>query len=510
MMIIILAFLSCLDPQDDVTRARALVERMDADDIREREAAVRELTTLAPTSAEVEQFLEKASREGSAEVQGRLVAVLEERQLRRQAARFVPDPDAFIARLRSPDWNVRFFAFQRIQRLGAEGAVFAAEYLVAGDPSIQPALQMVALSRDPRYIPKVRPFLKDPKQRHSALDALSHLGDPGIREELHQILGNPQRASSTAVEQLGRLRHPDDIAFFDRLIRGDQRELAEASLRVLRGWPQAKKQLSDSIFGRVREGSGLAILLALDLRDARLLGEIKDLPESPEALFARAVLGDASAVPHLLRMAKYGPSVRLGWWGLGVLKARTADEQVLAGRFPAPGPAADFKRALGDLLEEYEILGGQGTHYFQKRYSVSFERRGALPVLLWSLGEMGGTEAERVVRGAVQESDESARYAACQALGRMRSSAAVPDLVRCLDDALAFRPPEPVPEPPQEGGDSMGAFSAVSQPRGGQGWAEVRQAAVAALERIAGERFEGTTDEKVGAWKAWSTHRGGK
>jgi HEAT repeat protein len=498
-------FLLCISPQDDVSRARAFVQKLNSDDVQEREGAEHELKRLSPRSAEVDQVLEKFTREGPLEVRGRVLSILEERRLIQHAAKFVSDPEEFVARLRSGERNVRLFAFQRVQRLGADGAPFAAEYLKAGDEFASEALRIVGLSGDPRYIAKVRGLLQVPNLRSWAFDALSRLGDSAIRPDLHQLVTNPE-----AIRQLGRLRHPDDIELFGRLVRDDQATRSEAALLALHGWTQAQKQLNEAILDRVRDQSGTAILLALELRDPRLLGAIKGFHERPEAIFARAALRDESVVPDLLRVAKYGPQVRLGLWGLGVLKARGAMEQLYRGRAQAGEQSTELRHALESVLEDYEVWDNQGAHTFRKKDSLFVDRRGEIPMALWALGESGGTEAERLAREALQDRNEAIRYGACEALGRMRSLASVPSLIKALDDALAFTPLAAIPTPPKEGENTFAVFSSVTQANPDKGWAEVRQAATQALEAITGERFEGTTDERIAAWRAWAGRRGDK
>jgi HEAT repeat protein len=508
MIPILSALLLCLSAQDDLAKARSFVQKLDSDDVQEREAAAQGLKILAPKSSEVDQFLEKTSREGNAEVRTRITSILEDRRLFQHAARFVSDPEEFLTRLRSSDRHARYFAWQRIRRFGAEGAPFAAEFLNAGDEFASEALRIVALSGDSRYVSKVRGLLQVPNLRFPALDALSRLGDVAIRPDLRELVTNPQSRRTDVIEWLGRFRHPEDIELFGRLVDDDQSVRSEVALASLRGWIQAQKELRETIFDQTRQEKGTAILLALDLRDPRLLGAIKNIDEQPEALFARTVLGDASVVPHLLRVAKYGPQPRLGLWGLGVLKARGGIEQLHRGRPKGPEPASEMKQILESLLEEYEVWDGQGSHVFRKRNSHAGDRGAETVMALWAFGEIGGAAAEYRAREALQDREEAVRYGACQALGRMRSIAAIPDLVQALDDALAFRPMASIPLPPKEGEDSSVAFSTVTRAQRDKGWAEVRQAAVQALEAITGERFEGTMDEKSAAWKAWATRRG--
>lgn len=85
MFALLSTFLLLVVAQDPIERAKALLEKLDADDVSERETAVRELKSLAPESIEVDQCLEKSSRPRNAEVRERVQSVLGDRQLFRQS-----------------------------------------------------------------------------------------------------------------------------------------------------------------------------------------------------------------------------------------------------------------------------------------------------------------------------------------------------------------------------------------------------------------------------------------
>jgi len=497
--------------QDDAAKARSLLEKLESDDPLQRDAATADLKKLAPLSEEVDRLIERAAQSGGAETRQRALAVVEDRRLVRLAAKVVSDPEDFVARLRSPDPKVRDRAFGRVQSLGASGAPFAAYFLTPGDPHAYQALSLVGFSGDPRYVDKVRGLLGDPNVRNQALDTLSRLGDSAIRPELKALVGDPRESASFGIRALGRLRHADDIEYFGQLIRNDSSSVTRDALTALHGWREAQKKLADEIVRLARLGSGTAVLLALEGRDPRLADAIKDSHTSPEALFARAVLGDRTAVPHLLRIAKYGPKPRLGLWGLGILKAPEAPSLVRRGR-PSPHEgAADLRRALDSLLEETEILNSQGGTLSFRKKSTTFDaygravetrdRPGEMSMALWMLGEVGGLEAEVLALESLKDPDERIRASGCASLGRMKSRQAEPELVKLLDDALAFNPHEAAPAPPALGEDSSRVFQKVLRAEAGKGWVQVREAAVAALEDITGERFGGSLDEKVRAWK---------
>jgi HEAT repeat protein len=197
---------------------------------------------------------------------------------------------------------------------------------------------------------------------------------------------------------------------------------------------------------------------------------------------------------HLIRT---GSDPVAGWIGLGRLKAPESPWLVKRLAGSAEDPAA---AALRDVLRDLHIAEVDT----RKRWRVELgperpngEREGAAAA--WALGETGGEAAEAILLELVDSRLERVRHEACLALGRMRSKRAVPKLMAQLDDAIAFsRTPSP--------GDLQGIFAAWMSCRGNDpreaAWSQVREAAIAALEAVTGERVPGTIDEQVKAWKA--------
>jgi HEAT repeat protein len=504
MTVLLLAL--CLFPrsQDDAAKARALIEQLDSNSLEERDSAAAALKKLAPGSEEIDRMLARAAESGGPEVRPRAAAI----RSVRFSARLVPDPEEFVARLRSANLSIRNMAVHKLSGFGAAAAPLAAELLDLDRQTAATSLTIIGKSADPRYADTVRKLLGDPQLRDLVHDTLSLLGDASVRPALLQFAQTLQ--DGRWVVRLGRLRHPDDVPFFGKMLRADESWRTQAALEALQGWPEAKRGLADDVLRLARLGDPLAVCVALDLRDPRLPDALKAVEPSPATLFARATLGDGSAVPHLLRFAKYGPAPRVGLWGLGVLKAPETISLAIGKRGRNETASESLRRALEGVLEEAEIYNPSDGAQRQRVRWVGRPASYPTEMAIWALGEVGVAEAQARLADMLRDDDERVRHAACAALGRLKAREAVPELVKLLDDALAFASFPPVPVPPAEGADSWRVFRALSQPLPVAGWSQVREAAAGALESIIGERFEGTIEERARAWKSWAARRGEK
>jgi HEAT repeat protein len=121
-----------------------------------------------------------------------------------------------------------------------------------------------------------------------------------------------------------------------------------------------------------------------------------------------------------------------------------------------------------------------------------------------ALGRIGGSESEDLLLFMAEDANEEVRFDVAESLGMLKSTRALPQLIRSLDDAIAFQKPGP----PSADATLYDQYEGRTGPAE---WRQVREAAVASIEGIQGEKKSGTLEERAAAWRAWwATRPGGR
>ena len=210
------------------------------------------------------------------------------------------------------------------------------------------------------------------------------------------------------------------------------------------------------------------VLVALNLRERA--SRFRELLEGPnlvvESCIVLGSMKDDQAVPHLLRIVKYGPRYQsqVASWALGAMPAR---------------------KAVPSLLD----IWNQKRRAADSKGGIS-----SLPFMLSALGRIGDARAVPALVEALDHIEEQVRYASAEALGRMKVRSAVRPLVGRLDDIIIFTLYD------QNGMNydvTTGGMPAIRTD------ATVRDAVLEALKMITGQSFQGTPGAQVTAWKKW-------
>jgi HEAT repeat protein len=439
--------------------AERLIKELDHEEIERRERATEALRRLSPESFEIDRMLEALAREGTGEGAKRADQV----RRHRIAARLLIDPDRVIQRLASPDANIRAVAVQALAQRGGAGAPLVRGLLQDANVAIQQtALQIMIAADNTEFLPDIRPFAEHPQLYQIVLPWLASKGDLAAAAPLRAQLN---RGSFWALEHLCRLRQAEDIALL-RTTLIDQPANAPHVMRAIRGWDEARTQLSREIRMLALEGLNEAILLGAGFRDADFVAGLRTLcqRESSAAAFALGSMGNREAIPYLMRLVR---TKRLHA-AIGLLGRLRAREAVWL---------------FGRMLKESSPQ--------EARDRAAYAR---------ALGDIGGPEAEDLLLVLIEDAGEEVRFEAAASLARLKCKKALPQLARALDDAVAFpRSVPPSPDAPVY--ELFEARSPVVE------WRQGREAAVGAMASISGETREGTLDEQCAAWRAWWASR---
>lgn len=437
-----------------------LIRELDHEDIERRDRASETLRRLTPESVDIDRRLDTVARAGTSELSKRADRV---RQWR-IAGRFTPDPVRLVERLTSADLAIKMTTLSALSKRGGQGAPLVRDLLHDPSPDIRMwAARIIIAADDPAYLPDVRPLAENPQLAQTVLPWLAARGDLAAAAPLRAMIDTA--GLQWAMDLLARLRQTDDIPRF-RAILNDQPQFAPQLLRAIRGWEEAKRQLSAEIRYMAYDGIMEAVLVAADSRDTALAARFKALcaMENLPAVFALGAMGDREAAPFLLRAVRY---------------RRLHSAIAILGRLRVREAVPVFRRLLGEAQVP------------EARDRAAYAR---------ALGEIGGTEAEDLLLFMMEDANEEVRFDAAMSLGRLKCRRALPQLARALDDGVVF--PRPVQVAP--GAPLLDQYE--SRPTATE-WKQGREAAAIALESISGETREGTLDVRTAAWRAWWASR---
>lgn len=451
-MRILAALLMVLTQDGELDR---LLKDLDHEEIERRDRATDALRKLSPESLEVDRRLEAIARDTTSEAGKRADQV----RKYRVAARLLTDPERVMERLASPDAGVRRAALQALLPRGGAVAPLIRGHLKDADVGVQQLALMIVMAADSaEYLPDVRPFAEHVQLYSQAIPWLVSKGDLSAAPPLRALL---ERGNMWGIEHLARLRQIEDVRLF-RALMSDHSQLATSVLRSIRGWDEARKLLAREIRLLAVDGLAEAILLYPEPRDPEFVTLLKALraKDNGAAAYVLAAAGDRDSIPLLMRQVRQ----RSLAGAIGMLGRLRAREAIWL-----------FRKMLTDVKTP------------EARDRAAYAR---------AAGEIGGTEAEDLLIGLLDDTAEEVRYDAATSLGILKCRRALSRLAVLLDDAVLFTRAIP---PAAEASllDHYECRASGVEPR------QTREAAAVAIAAIAGRTREGTLDEQCAAWRAW-------
>ena len=432
-----------------------LLKDLDHEEIERRDRATDALRKLSPESLEVDRKLEAIGRDNTSEAGKRADQV----RKYRVAARLLTDPERVMERLASPDAGIRRAALQALLPRGGAVAPLIRGHLKDADMGVQQLALMIVMATDSaEYLPDVRPFAEHPGLYSQAIPWLVSKGDLSAAPPLRAQL---ERGNTWGIEHLARLRQVEDVRLF-RTLMSDHVNYAIQVLRSMRGWDEARKLLAREIRLLALDGMPEAILLYPEPRDPEFVSMLRAhrAKDNSAAAYVLAASGDRDSIPLLMRLVRH----RSLAGAIGMLGRLRAREAIWL-----------FRKMLADVKTP------------EARDRASYAR---------AAGEIGGTEAEDLLIGLLDDPAEEVRFDAATSLGNLKCRRALSRLAVLLDDAVLFTRAIP-PAGDASLLDYYECRASGVEPR------QTREAAAGAIAAIAGKSREGTLDEQCAAWRAW-------
>ena len=409
-----------------------LIEALSAGGEEEFRAAVETLRTRIPRNLR-EAVLDAARDAAGESLPARLVRSYDNLGI----------TDRYIDELRnSLSWERRAIAAERLGRIGSVRAV-------------SPLLQTVQNVKD-----------EDEDVRGAALRALGRIRDPAVIPELIEVLGTPEASLPQRICEIL-------VRFGDAAVDPLCRELGNQESEVRRMW-------AAEILGWLgNAGASIPLIDALGdvnpevraksagalgkLSESRAIDRLLEMLLSDPIPFVRTrvaqalgAIGNPRVIDHLVQVLK-DPE----WWvriraiealeqigkkSAGTLLAALEDEDGEVRR-----RAATALDRMGYVRDSVEILENEGFRPDLYRIllligsagvtegiygRIPIARPPANKVLVRLAGEIGNPAAVPELLEALQASDDASfRSRVVEALGKLRATTAVPEILRCLKDS---------------------------------------------------------------------------
>lgn len=306
--------------------------------------------------------------------------------------------------------------------------------------------------------------------RVKAIEALGQMNYTDALVALAQLLGqsgeNNVRIHLAVIYATEQMKSPETVAFFRQALTHRSATVRKEAIRIL------------ALYGDQEAGPDIMAMLARESDEEVLIAALESLPQ-----FGTRSITEVGTIAGLLQHPN--PRVRSSAMGtLADLRAGAAAGAVIAAlqRDPETDVRGRAAYALSKLVQP------ETREEIVSALREALKNDAAPPVkvgAIFSLGEIGATDAEKDLRRALSRSEDTdVRKAAIEALGKLRSERAVEDLIALLrDPAWTIR--RESAQALGEIGDTRAVEPLLAASKDSDYY--VRQAASAALDKIWGQ-----------------------